>query len=143
MEIIKRENMATKVDANDWEEAIKAAGQILVDSKDIKYGYVEAMIEAVKELGPYIVLTPGFALAHARPSEEVIRNSMSLITLKEPISFGSPNDPVKVILCLACVDQNSHLASLQKVAGKLMEDETIDKLSACVSVDELYNLIND
>jgi len=141
--IIKRENMTVKVEVSNWEEAIKAVGQILVDADDIKEGYVKAMIEAVRDLGPYIVLTPGFALAHARPSEDVINNSMALITLKDPVSFGSPNDPVKVILCLACVDQNSHLESLQQIAGRIMADGTIAKLSACVSVDELYNLIND
>ena len=32
---------------------------------------MEKMIQSVKELGPYIVIMPGFALAHAAPCEDV------------------------------------------------------------------------
>ncbi|MEG1461890.1 MAG: PTS sugar transporter subunit IIA, partial [Anaerorhabdus sp.] len=69
-------------------------------------------------------------------------SSISLITLKNPVTFGSPNDPVSVILCLACVDKTSHMNSLQVIAEKLMVEGMIQKLANCNSSEELYSLIN-
>ena len=51
----------------DWREAIRASGDLLVGTGAIGTSYVDAMIRTVEEHGPYIVITPGFALAHSRP----------------------------------------------------------------------------
>lgn len=63
------------VPAADWEEAIRAAGQVLVNAGSITDQYILNMIQAVKELGPYIVLMPGLALAHAAPCDAVKRRT--------------------------------------------------------------------
>ena len=44
------------------------------------------------------------ALAHEAPCEDVVKSDMALITLDTPVEFGSPNDPVSVLLCLGCTD---------------------------------------
>ena len=101
------------------------------------------MIKAVIDMGPYMVLALGFALAHAKPSPEVLENGLSLITLEPPVNFGSKNDPVKVILCMACTDNTLHISVLRAVAEKLMTDGMIDRIASCKSVQEVYSLINE
>lgn len=81
------------------------------------------MIQSVRELGPYIVIMPGFALAHAAPCEEVLKSDVALITLESPVEFGSPNDPVSVVLCLGCTDSTSHLDTLSGIAETLLAEE--------------------
>ena len=142
-ELVSIEKMKTKVDACDWQAAIKQAGQLLVDSNDIDKEYIQMMIDSVNELGPYIVLTKGFALAHSAPCKEVKNTSISLINLKKGVNFGSNNDPVNVIMCLACADKKSHLDLLQKVATKLMQEGMIEKLSNCKTEKEMYSIINN
>ena len=141
-EIISIEHIDHHVDVSTWEEAIQAAGELLVRTGNITELYIQKMINSVQQLGPYIVLMPGFALAHAAPGDYVNHLSMSLITLRHPIHFGSDNDPVKVVLCLACCDQHSHLESLYKIAEKLMAENMIEKLYQCLSKEEIYRLIN-
>ena len=143
-ELIQKENIDVNVKAKHWEDAIRKAGQLLIDSKRIDETYVNNMVDSVKEMGPYIVLTHGFALAHAAPSEkDVYVPSVSLVTLEEPIKFGSPNDPVKVVMCLACKDKATHMDLLSKIAHKLMKADFIESISNCSSKDELYNAINE
>ena len=101
------------------------------------------MIESVNTLGPYMVIAKGFALAHAAPCEAVLHNAVSLINLKNGVDFGSRNDPVNVVLCLACTDKKSHMEKLQKVAMKLMEQGMIEALGKCQSSEELYKTINE
>lgn len=141
-ELVSKERIGSQILVHNWQEAITEAGELLIKSGDIEHQYIDNMIESVNELGPYIVLTKGFALAHAAPCEAVKRTGISLINLKEPVDFGSNNDPVKVVMCLACVDKESHIEHLQKLAVKLMEEDMIEKLSNCETADELYKTIN-
>ncbi|QAT63235.1 PTS sugar transporter subunit IIA [Acidilutibacter cellobiosedens] len=141
-EVISINNIKVNVNVKDWREAIEAAGNILLQNGNIKKKYIDDMVKAVVSMGPYMVITPGFALAHAKPSSDVLENSVSLITLKNPVKFGSINDPVNVVLCIACVDNISHINVLKAVAEKLMIEEMIAKIALCQSVEEVYSLIN-
>jgi len=141
-ELVEKSRIEAMVEASDWKDAIRKAGDLLVRSGDIEEGYIDHMIDSVNELGPYMVISKGFALAHAAPCEEVKQTSLSLINLKEGVEFGSRNDPVNVVLCLACTDKKSHMEKLQKVAMKLMEQGMIEALGKCQSSEELYKTIN-
>lgn len=140
--IIRKENMRVKMPAGDWQEAIRQVGSVLREAGSITEGYIEAMINAVREYGPYIVIMPGFALAHAAPCEAVRHEDLALITLKEPVCFGSANDPVSVVLCVACVDQDSHIRALQKVALALSEENIFGKMAEAETVDELFKILH-
>lgn len=142
-EVIGFENIKVKVDVKDWRGAVEVSGNILLENGKIKRKYIDDMISAVVDMGPYMVLAPGFALAHAKPSSDVIENAVSLITLKNPVNFGSKNDPVKVILCMASTDNTSHINILKAVAERLMMDGMIDRIASCESVQEVYVLINE
>ena len=142
-ELVEISKINAQVEASSWQEAVFAAGQVLIDSGDIERSYLDDMVKSVEKYGPYIVISKGFALAHAAPCEAVKRSSVSLINLKEGISFGSANDPVKVVMCLACADKTAHIEQLQKIARVLMKEGTIDKLAACETKEELYRIINE
>ena len=140
--LIEKSKLRVHVPAGTWEEAIAQAGAVLEEAGSITHDYVDAMIAAVKEFGPYIVVMPGFAIAHAAPSPAVKKEDIALVTLKEPLSFGSPNDPVLVVLCLSCIDHNSHLDALQKVARALDSEEIFPKMHSADNVDDLFDILH-
>ena len=142
-ELVKKDHIRVGLEAPDWKEAIQLAGDPLIESGDIEKQYIDDMIRSVEELGPYIVLTRGFALAHSAPCPSVIHTGISLITLKDPVEFGSNNDPVNVVMCLACVDKTSHIETLQKIARVLMQKGSIERLAESKTVEELYQKINN
>ena len=141
-ELVEKSKIDASVCASDWKQAVEKAGSLLVKSGDIEEGYIDQMIDSVMELGPYMVIAKGFALAHAAPCKEVKNTSVSLINLKQGVNFGSLNDPVKVVMCLACKDKQSHIEKLQKIALRLMEPGMIDALAECKDKEELYQTIN-
>lgn len=110
--------------ATDWREAIRLSGDLLVSASATTPAYTDAMIRTVEEHGPYIVITPGFALAHSRPDESVHRTAMSFVRLAEPIPFGhEANDPVTLVMALAAADASAHQAALAALAGVLADPE--------------------
>ena len=81
-------------DAKTWEEAVRLAGDLLVRGGVCAPSYVQDMVDTVRELGPYIVVTPGVALAHARPKGSVARNGIAIATFPDGVAFGNAdNDP--------------------------------------------------
>ena len=141
MSIIAKENMRVQVQAADWKEAVRQAGGILEEAGSITAEYTESMVHAVETFGPYIVMMPGFAIAHAAPAPSVKKTDMALLNLAEPVSFGSPNDPVKLMLCLACVDSSSHVDALQAIAMTLDSDEVRDRLANAQSIEEMEAIL--
>ncbi|ASB91008.1 Protein-N(pi)-phosphohistidine--sugar phosphotransferase [Bacillus sonorensis] len=45
-----------------WEEAIRLAAKPLLDQELIKEHYIDAMIDNVKTLGPYMIIGPEIAI---------------------------------------------------------------------------------
>lgn len=140
--IIDLENIRINQRAKDWKEAIRVAGEPLVQCDSIDAKYIEQMIESVETLGPYIVIMPGFALAHAAPGNTVKKSDVSIATFTDNIDFHTDNDPVRVVLCLACVDKTSHLDKMKNLATRLMSDGIVEQMYECTSAEELYTLIN-
>lgn len=110
--------------ADDWRSAVRLAGEALVASGATDPAYTTEMIETVEQLGPYIVIAPGIALAHARPSPAVHRVGISLVTLVAPVEFGHrQNDPVHLVVGLASPDAEGHITALATLAEFLsLED---------------------
>lgn len=109
--------------------AIQLAGELLVKSGKAKPSYVSSMLEAVERFGPYIVIAPGIALAHGKPSEEVIETGLSLLVLKQAIEFQhAQNDPVQLVFGLAATDHESHIETMAKLAEVLSDQERVNFL---------------
>ncbi|SHJ88913.1 transcriptional antiterminator, BglG family [Clostridium amylolyticum] len=141
-DILKKESIKLQVEADNWEEAVRKAGDILVNENKVKDLYVENMIQAIKDLGPYIVIMPGIAFAHARPDETVNETCMSMITLKKPIEFGSKqNDPVSIVFAFGANSQGEHLKALQDLAKFLSVEKNFQMLINTKDINEIYNRI--
>lgn len=142
-EIIEKNDIQVGLHASDYREAILLASEPLIKEGKITKRYAEMMIESLETLGPYIVLMPGFALAHSAPCEEVKENCLSIAIFDEGIDFKSEKGIVRVVMVLASTDGESHVEKLSKIASKLMnDDDFITKLVDCGNKEEVYNLLN-
>ena len=97
-----------KFPASTGDQAVKRSGELLVELSAATPGYVEAMINNLREWGPYCVIAPGLALPHARSEDGVLRSALSIVRLVKPVYFGHPtNDPVSIVLGMAAQDEQS------------------------------------
>lgn len=111
-----------RVTAGDWQEAVRAACAPLIEAGAAEPRYADRCIEMVLEHGPYIVLAPGLALAHARPEDGVVRLGLAVATLAAPVAFGhSDNDPVDVVLAFGSPDAEQHVGLLSALAQALSD----------------------
>jgi len=102
------------LDVENLEAAVRAGGALLLKSGK---AYIDAMVRTVQETGAYMVLAPGLALMHARPEDGVLDVGLSLVTLKNPVEFGSKaNDPVKLVISFCAIDHEAHVDVLKALA---------------------------
>ena len=129
--------------ASDWREAIRLAGNLLESSGYATQEYTEAMVKSVEDNGPYIVVAPGFAFAHARPSEAVKNTALSWVRLAQPVEFGhKSNDPVSLVVALAARDASEHLAAMKELAGLLGDSATRSALDSVSTEEELRGALD-
>ena len=124
------------VASGDWREAIGAAGAALQASGRTAVEYTESMIRAVEDNGPYIVIAPGVALAHAAISPAVYSAGLSLIRLAEPVEFG-PGQPVSLVFALAALAGDAHAELMSEFAQWLTRDGQINFLLNASSEAEI------
>ena len=141
MKFLDESLVALDVDANPPEEAIKAAGKLLVDANLAEDRYVEAMIHSYHENGPYFVLAPHIALPHSRPEDGVKEACVSLVRLKSDVKFGhKTNDPVRLVFGLGASSSDEHLIVLQKLMDLIGNSHNVEKLLQVESYEELKKI---
>lgn len=142
LNMIYKDTIALDVQAENWMEAVHAAGELMVKTGSVEPRYVDAMVETVRSMGPYIVIVPGVALPHARPEDGAIRPSMSLVVLKSPVPFGNAqNDPVHLVFAFATTDNEAHLSALTGLAKILGEPETLNQIRQAGTAEEVIDIL--
>ncbi len=141
-QLLPAEAVTLGLRAHGWRDAIRGAGELLVATGVSTVDYVQQMQDTVDEYGPYIVIAPGLALAHARPSPAVLRTGLSWAALKSPVAFGHPrNDPVDLVIGLAAPDHDAHSAALSQLARILAAPDTLARLRSASSAARIHTLI--
>ncbi|WP_149181774.1 PTS sugar transporter subunit IIA [Streptomyces sp. TRM49041] len=140
--LLPEQSILVNVSASDWRAAIRLAGEGLILGGAATADYGDEMIATVEQLGPYIVIAPGLALAHSRPSPAVRRTGLSWVSLQEPVNFGHrDNDPVRLVVGLAATDHSQHTAALGSLAQLLSEPKRLEELLTAPNAATVRHLI--
>ena len=127
-----------------WVESIKKVSEPLLNESAVKESYVQKMIDNVNDLGPYIVIAPKIALAHARPEDGVNEMGLSLLVTKEPVKFSEKEEHnAQLIFALAATDSVSHLSLLSDLAQIFSDQANIDSLCKLRTAEEVLQFISE
>jgi len=143
MQLLSAEQASVNISVPSWEEAVRTAGRLLVKCGFAEKRYIEGMLSLSKELGPYIVLTPGVAIPHARPEEGAKKVGFAAVTLNPPINFGNEfNDPVYLVIGFCSPNAEAHVEMLTRIARLLGEEGFLDRCKAAQTPQQLANVFN-
>jgi len=142
VDILAGQSIGIDLPAKNWQDAVRMAGEFIMKDDGIEERYIQAMIDAVIEIGPYMVVAPGIAIAHARPEDGAKKVCLSIVRLKNPVAFGSSsNDPVDLIFGFAAMDHESHIDALRDLANLLQDAGHMESIRNAKSSDEIYTII--
>lgn len=121
-------SIAHHTEVTDWEGALSKAVALLEADRRVTTEYLEEVLVANQKLGPYFVVAPGIAIAHAAPGVGVLETGMALLRLEEPVVSGSSNDPVRLVFAFCAVDSDSHVELLASFARVMTAEGNMNKL---------------
>jgi len=88
----------------------------------------------------------GFSIPHSK-SEQITSNTISICTLKKPISWGSSDVSIIIMLTLkdkkSDIHDNEHMKIFSKLAKKIMNHEFRDQIYSAKSVEEMRVIFNE
>lgn len=138
---VKKETVALGCEFDCWEDSVRYAGGLLLGSGCIEQSYCDDMVNMIQMNGSYIVIMPGVAIAHARPSGNVKKNSIAVVTIPKGVCFRHPeNDPVKLLFAVAAVSDSDHLVLFSAIAKVLENDFLCKRLMVARTYSQLVRI---
>src|SRR3954468_12789664 len=125
--------------ATSKDDAIREAGQLLVDAGAVSPAYVDAMFEREKSVSTY--MGNFLAIPHGtnEAKDAITRSAISVVRYDAPIDWDG--NEVRFAVGIAGVE-NSDLEILGKIAIVFSDSDEVEKLLAAGSADELYQLLS-
>ncbi len=125
--------------ATTKDEAIREAGQILVDAGAVSPAYVDAMFEREKSVSTY--MGNYLAIPHGtnEAKDTITRSALSVVRYESPIDWDG-ND-VRFAVGIAGVN-NAHLDILSKIAIVFADTDEVDRLIAAPAAQDVYEVLH-
>jgi PTS system ascorbate-specific IIA component len=127
--------------AESFEAAVSAAVELLIQDGRALPSYISEVLSNLSELGPYFVVAPGIAIAHAKPSASVKETGLSLAVFSHGVQSGSSNDPVRLLFALAALDADSHLELLADFAAWISTPGIVNSLQNASAESVIRSLL--
>lgn len=137
--ILKKENIFLKKSFSNKEEAIRFAGQALVDSGYVNPSYVDGMLARDQDMSTY--MGNEIAIPHGTENDkkDVIASGIVIVQIPGGVDF----DGNKVRLLFGIAGKNNgHLTILSKIAVVCAEMDNVNQMVGAQSANELLAVIN-
>ncbi|MCZ8522299.1 MULTISPECIES: PTS sugar transporter subunit IIA [Paenibacillus] len=141
MSILSPNKVLLDAKAKDKTEAIRLAGQLLVDAGHAAPGYIEKMLEREEALSTY--MGGGLAIPHGtKDSKEMIASAgLSILLFPEGVDFGG-DEPARLVIGIAAAGSD-HLGILTNVAMICSEEENMERILNASTKEELIGIFEE
>ena len=125
--------------ARSKDDAIREAGEILVNAGAVTPAYIDSMFEREQSVSTY--MGNYLAIPHGtnESKDSIKRSALSVVRYDEPIDWDG--NPVRFALGIAGY-QGGHMDILSRIAIVFSDTDEVDKLVAARSAQEIYDLLN-
>ncbi|MGX6961771.1 PTS sugar transporter subunit IIA [Vagococcus xieshaowenii] len=143
MELTK-EMIVLKQEITTKEEAIKKAGNLLVENGCVDEAYVDAMFERNEMLSTY--MGNFIAIPHGTDEAKkyVKKSGISVVQIPNGVRFGDDEDEKMTMMVFGISGiGNEHLEILQKIAIFCADVENVVKLVSANTEEEIISLLQE
>ena len=137
-QILPAQNVRIVPGGASRDDAIRAAGAVLVDAGAVDAAYVDSMLEREGSVSTY--MGNWLAIPHGtnEAKDLILRSAMSLLRYEEPIDWGG--EEARFVVGIAGRG-DEHLDILSKIAIVFSDEEEVERLLGAQTPDELVALL--
>lgn len=138
-DVLTLSQIKVKGTASNKDEAIREAGQILVEAGAVLPAYVDAMFEREKSVTTYVGNFLAIPHGTNEAKDTINKSALSVVRYESPIDWDG--NEVRFAVGIAGYN-NTHLQILSKVAIVFSDTDEVDRLIAARSAEEIYEILN-
>ncbi len=129
----------------DWKKGIELGVDLLVKDEACTSELANKICESVQKNGPYFIIMPKVALAHAAPGPYIKKVGLSLIKFNNAVKFSNEDrHQVSLLFTLAAIDGESHMETLMKFSQLFTSDPNlVSTIVNANTVDEIYEILKE
>ncbi|WP_188623933.1 PTS sugar transporter subunit IIA [Caldalkalibacillus thermarum] len=141
MPVLKKENIVLRSSVTDKTEAIRLAGNILVNQGYVEPAYVDKMFErealASTYMGNFVAIPHG-----TEDARNLVKHAgISVVQIPDGVDYGDGHT-AKILIGIAGKN-DEHLAILSKIAIVCSEEENIQKIIEAAREEDILHLLNE
>ncbi|WP_294844973.1 PTS mannitol transporter subunit IICBA [uncultured Gilliamella sp.] len=139
---LTEKNIFLGLTANSKEEAIRYAGQKLVDNGYVKPAYIEAMLERERLTSTF--LGESIAVPHGtiEAKDDVITTGIVFCQYPAGVQFGEDEqDQARIVIGIAARN-NEHLDVIAKLTNALDDPKIIAQLATTCNIEEVLTILS-
>lgn len=139
-EILSESSIVAAGSATTRDDAIREAGQLLVDAGAVRPEYLDAMLARESTVSTY--MGNYLAIPHGtnEAKDSIIRSALSLVRYENPIDWGG--EEVRFAVGIAG-QNNEHLDILSKIAILFSDEDDVARLIDAPDADALYAQLSE
>ena len=140
-EILTPETIELKASLDSRDEAIRRAGQLLVDNGHVDDRYIDSMFEREKSVSTF--MGNAVAIPHGTNDSKqwITRSGLSVITVPEGVEYGD-GEVAHLIIGIAGKG-DEHLEILSKIAIVVSEEENVERIVGAETKEELMAVFEE
>ncbi|WP_438347870.1 PTS sugar transporter subunit IIA [Paenibacillus sp. FA6] len=138
MSILSPNKVKLNAVVNDKYEAIRMAGELLVQAGHVEPNYIDSMIEREDSLSTY--MGGGLAIPHGTGQSKgsVKTTGLSIVQFPEGVDFGE-GDIAHLVIGIAAIGDD-HLDILTNVAMICSDDESMERILKASTPEEMIEI---
>ncbi|HAJ73269.1 MAG TPA: PTS mannitol transporter subunit IICBA, partial [Lachnospiraceae bacterium] len=121
------------------EEAIRAAGELLVEQGCVEPAYVDAMLDREKLVTTYMGM--GLAIPHGTTQAKGTVKKTGIVFTQYPDGVDFGDEKAQLVIGIAGIG-DEHLDLLSKIADTLDDEEVLEKMKTTTDVDWILKTLS-
>ncbi|GGA42299.1 mannitol-specific phosphotransferase enzyme IIA component [Kroppenstedtia guangzhouensis] len=138
--ILTEKTVLLNANVKNKEEAVRLAGQLLVDQGCVEPSYIDRMLEREQSLSTYIGNSVAIPHGTEKGKKNILRSGISILQIPGGVDFGD-GQMAKILIGIAGKG-NEHMEILSKIALVCAEEENVSKMIHARSKGELFSLFD-
>ena len=140
-DILTKENIVLGADLDSQDEAIRRAGEILVQNGYVEEKYIDSMFEREKSVSTFMGNAVAIPHGTSDSKQWVEKSGLSILTVPEGVEYGDGNIAMLIIGIAGKGDE--HLEILSNIAQVCSDEENVAKIVQAETKEELLAFFED
>lgn len=139
---VERGNIHIGLKASNKDEAIRFAGNKLVEMGYVEPEYVDAMFEREKLVPTY--LGESIAVPHGtvEAKDRVIKTGVVICQYPEGVKFGEDDDDIAKLVIGIAAKNDEHIQVITAITSALDDPDAIEKLTSTDKIEDILDILS-